>query len=461
MTTSFFKAIAIVCFFTIGLSACAPLNQYRTDYTLCISQTVIPAADCETHALQQLPSSQEANYLLGFIEFDDQGTLWDRKQMSSVLDKLTTEAASKDLLIVVFVHGWKHSASPGDKNIETFRKVLASLSEAEAYQSRIHKQPARRVAGVYLGWRGGSINVPWLENLTFWDRKNTAQKVGDGGVGEVLNRLELIKRDKDSTVADASNTRLVVVGHSFGGAMVNAAINQVLERGFINTVGPAGVQTDAAGFGNLVVLINPAFEAQLLSPLSDMAAERGSYFPSQLPILAQLTSEADWATRLAFPIGRWFSTLFEKDRELQRWNATARTNEAIDQNKANITSIGHFEPYRTHRLYPTDNKAREQLTELSTEASARLFNASSATWANDKPGSQIPFEGLMLERTHNSAGRNPYLMVYVDKHLIRDHNDIDDPRVIEFIKQLILISSQNTSQTGQIRQWQKSTNTAP
>lgn len=461
MTTSFFKAIAIVCLFMFGLSACAPLNQYRTDYTLCISQALSPTPQCETHAIQQLPASQETNYLLGFIEFDDQGVLWDRKQMRSVLDKLTTEAASKDLLIVVFVHGWKHSAAPGDKNIETFRQVLAGLSEAEAYQSRINKQPARQVAGVYLGWRGGSINVPWIENLTFWDRKNTAQKVGDGGVGEVLNRLELIKRDKDSIQAGSSNTRLVVVGHSFGGAVVNAAVSHILERGFINTVGPAGVQTDAAGFGNLVVLINPAFEALLHTQLSDMSTDRGSYFPSQLPILAQLTSEADWATRIAFPIGRWFSTLFEKQRELQRWNALTRTNEPINEGKASITAIGHFEPYRTHRLYRTDDKPREDFTKLSTEASARLFKESSATWANDKPGSKIPFEGLMLERTHNSAGRNPYLMVYVDKHLIRDHNDIDDPRVIEFIKQLILISSQNGAQAGQIHPLQKPADATP
>jgi hypothetical protein len=60
--------------------------------------------DCETHAIQELPAADGARYLLGFIEFD-QGQLWDRKQMWSVIDKLSTEAASKDLLITVFVHG--------------------------------------------------------------------------------------------------------------------------------------------------------------------------------------------------------------------------------------------------------------------------------------------------------------------------------------------------------------------
>lgn len=59
------------------------------------------------------------------------------------------------------------------------------------------------------------------------------------------------------------------------------------------------------------------------------------------------------------------------------------------------------------------------------------------------PRSKIDIAGLTLERTDRSAGRNPYLVVRVDKQLIKDHNDIDDPRIIEFIKQLILISAQS------------------
>ena len=49
-------------------------------------------------------------------------------------------------------------------------------------------------------------------------------------------------------------------------------------------------------------------------PLSDMSTARGTYFASQLPVMAILTSEAEYATRYAFPAGRFFSTLLEKDR---------------------------------------------------------------------------------------------------------------------------------------------------
>jgi len=89
---------------------------------------------------------------------------------------------------------------------------------------------------------------------------------------------------------------------------------------------------------------------------------------------------------------------------------------------------------------------RDQIKTLTPAHSVQLFIKSSADWVNDKPGSKTSFGDVTLERTADSAGRNPYLLAYVDKQLIRDHNDIDDPRVFEFVKQLILISIQSPEQ---------------
>lgn len=448
--------LAVAILTALGVTACAPFQEYRTVYPeVCISPSAMPSPECETHALQQLPTTNDNRYLLGFIEFDDQGQLWSRKQMAAVVGKLAAEAGTKEMLMVVFAHGWKHNAAPGDENITTFRKVLAQLSDSEVQIAKLTNTSPRTVAGVYLGWRGASMPVPFLENLTFWDRKNTAQKVGYGGVTEVLSRLELIKRDKESTAPGRSRTRMVVVGHSFGGAVVHAALAQVLEERFVQTTGAAGVQGDVAGFADLVVLINPAFEALHFSPLSDMATERGTYFASQLPVVLQMTSEADSATRYAFPAGRWFSTWFEKTRERLRWNAVTGASETIDESDANVAAVGHFKPYQTHRLYPVTKRERAQIKTLSTTDSVQMFIRSSTDWAHDKPGSKIPFGELLLERSTSSAGRNPYLFAYVDKNLITDHNDIDDPRMIEFVKQLIMISTQSVGQAKAIRQLQQ------
>jgi hypothetical protein len=284
-----------------------------------------------------------------------------------------------------------------------------------------------------------------VKELTFWDRKNTAHKVGHGGVTEVVSRLELVRKTKDATVGEQgrSRTRLVVIGHSFGGAVVYSALSQILMTGFVDTVGPAGASTDVKGFGDLVVLINPAFEATRFAPLSDMANERRSYFASQLPVIVILTSEADDATKRAFPIGRWFSTFFEKHREETRKNGVTGEDEVIDQQKANITAVGHFDPYRTHYLRAAGEVGAERPDHPAVEVTVKRFFDVSGRWENDAPGSVIEFEGSVLERTANSAGRNPYLVVSVGEQLMRDHNDIDDPRIASFIRQLILIAGQS------------------
>src|SRR5574337_986652 len=258
---------------------------------------------------------------------------------------------------------------------------------------------------------------------------------------------EHAERKNDDTLC-SSDTKLVVVGHSFGGAVMQTAVAQILENRFVQTTGPAGRKSDIDGFGNLVVLINPAFEANLLTPMSDMAAERRTYFPSQLPVMLVLTSEADVATRYAFPFGRWFSTMFEKTHDRRRRNAETGQTETISEHDANVRAVGHFTPYRTHRLYPTKERKREELKAASVADSLRMFERSRADWVCDAPGSKISFGDVVLERTTSSAGRNPYLVVYVDGRLIHDHNDIDDSRVIEFVKQMILISSHSEKQTA-------------
>ena len=446
-----------------GLGACAPHEMYHTVYPeVCVSAKPAPSPDCETHALQQWPTAESRDgnrnhYLLGFIEFDDQGQLWNRKQMSAVVTELKKRALGHELLIVVFVHGWKHSAAPGDENIDTFRNALAQLSDAEAQIAEDLRTVKREVVGVYLGWRGGSVTLKGLKEFTFWDRKNTAQKVGHGGVTEVLSRLERIKKDNDGTESGRSRTRLVVVGHSFGGLVVHTALTQILQDRFVQTADRAGVKSNIEGFADLVVLINPAFEAMQFSSLSDMATERNGYSASQLPLILEMTSEADSATGFWFPWGRRVSTWFEETRpDQKRLNAVTQKDETIDQSHANITAIGHFEPYRTHRLYPLDDRehaaADRSKLKLDLRASVKLFKKTSTEWADDTPGSTIEFGLVKLKRTDTSAGRNPYLLAFVDKRLITGHNDIDDPRIIEFVKQLILISTQSPERAKAIRE---------
>ena len=428
----------------LGVAACAPHELHRTDHNLCVRTSV--EQECPQSSLQAYrdPANAAGEYTLGFVELDDQGALWSRRQMQSVVTAAEA-AATEDLLLVVFVHGWKHSAQAGDENIRTFRDGLRGLSELESALAERTGQAARGVFGVYLGWRGASITAPVLKELTFWDRKNTAHKVGHGGVSEVLGQLEQIKRTKDAIAGGRgrSRTRLVVIGHSFGGAVVYSALSQLLVDRFVRTAGPVGQMSDVDGFGDLVVLINPAFEAVRYTTLSDMANERPPYLPSQLPVTAILTSAADDATGKAFPLGRWLSTFWEKHRVMERPNAVTGETEHIDQEQANVTAIGHFEPYWTHALEASTPAAAGDAPPVGTAQELRQYAEVSGRWDRDSPGNVIDFTGSRLTRSANSVGRNPYLVIRVDGDLIRDHNHIDDPRLLSFIRQLIQLTAQS------------------
>lgn len=431
-------AAATLCL-VIAIGACAPYIPYRTQNTLCHTNE----ADCSKATLQWHAgtSTSPGDYFLGFVEFNDQGDLWQRQGMDAVINHLNTEAAARDLLIVVFVHGWHHSAEEGDGNINTFRTVLANVAVAEAASGRT----AREVAGVYVGWRGDSLALGPINNVTFWDRKNTAEKVGHGEVTELLSRIELIKRTQDSKARDAafeaksksdagskqsteenrcgkliaagqdvtSQTKLVVIGHSFGGLVVQTSIGQILEDRAIRTKGgDYGCQLDVEGFGNLVVLINPAFEAQRYSGLHDIASHRTWFPPQQLPVEVILTSKADDATGVLFPLGRRINTVFERDG----WD------------KKNLTAVGHYQPYITHELYKAEPAQPDTRPLMKAWA------------AGGQPSKRLTIAGLTLERTQ-LGDRNPYMNVSVNGDLIKNHNDIGEPQIIEFLKQMILLST--------------------
>jgi len=73
----------------VTLGACTEHKIYRSDLSLCTSAD--PNDDwsnrCRTNALQtfETTGAGQETYSLGFIEFDDQGQLWNRKQMDELV----------------------------------------------------------------------------------------------------------------------------------------------------------------------------------------------------------------------------------------------------------------------------------------------------------------------------------------------------------------------------------------
>ncbi|MGH8556787.1 MAG: esterase [Methylococcales bacterium] len=408
------------------LTNCASNELYRSVYEPCTVSTTNP---CDLNSLQLYNPGADNEYILGFVEIDDQGQMRDRKQMQALLDALYQKAAEDSLLLTVFVHGWHHNAGPGDPNIESFKKNLEKLSAIESGISKSLDRPARKIAGVYVGWRGESIDVFPFNYSTFWDRKSTAQDVGYLGVSELLVKLEEISNVRNS-ITPPIKSRLVVIGHSFGGAVVYSATAQILASRFVDSQEGKGFNDTAKGFGDLVVLLNPAFEALRYAPFYDLAQARCSYFPEQVPRLAILTSEADDATGILFPLGRIFATFFETHKEIER-NDCGRPL-ALDEGEADRNTVGHYQPLISHTLTPLDQEKNLPVAD---------YDNMKNIWSTQTPGGSTQFGSTVLTHLNKTTPRNPYLNIRVDEEIIADHNDVFGDRVMEFLRLLIALST--------------------
>lgn len=405
------------------ISGCASNGIYRKEFSLCV---VLQPQSCEDHAIQLHHAKTDQEYLISFVEIDDQGQLRNREQMQALLDEFYVMAANESLLINVFVHGWHHSAKPQDPNVESFKQSLAQLSQLESDLSKVQNKQPRKVVGVYVGWRGESIDVPVLNNITFWDRKNTAQEIGHLGMSELLLKLEEISNVKN-THEPPIKSRLVIVGHSFGGAAVYSATAQILASRFVDSREDKNFTDTAKGFGDLVVLLNPAFEALRYAPLYDLAQARCSYFPEQQPRLVILTSEADKATKYLFPLGRVFSTFFETHISINRNDCHRPIS--YHEGAADRHTVGHFEPLLSHELRP------------ASRAKQAVYGEVADVWQQQQVGGVQTYGATDLVHLGRTVARNPFLNVKVDKRLIKDHNDVFGEEILEFLRQLIVIST--------------------
>jgi hypothetical protein len=287
------------------------------------------------------------SYQLAIVEFDDQGRCYDRRQMDAVAGWLDA-VADEDVIIVVFVPGWKQDARSDDSTLTAFQAVLAQTVAQAAAEPAVGAGRARPVLGVFVGWRGMSFYDQFgiLDNATFWGRQGAGRRVAVGSVRELFGRFRHYRnRRKDAGGAPL----LVIVGHSFGGMIVYSALAQSL----IEAATPRTSEVSPR-FADLVLLVNPAIEAARYLPIYDLVQVRMSQQmgTDQPPVFVCATAANDWATGLAFPIGNACSLVTESCRDWQ-------------ERQAMINTIGHLPWMKTHDLVGAGAGAGYQLNPVA------------------------------------------------------------------------------------------------
>jgi hypothetical protein len=403
---------------------------------------------------------EHEDYDLLFVEFDDQGWVQRSAELPltqedflsaffAQLDRLHQGQQSRPdehgLSLVVYVHGWHHNTGAADEDVHSFRRMLKQIVTMEQRLKEAGYLPMR-VVGIFVGWRGESVPVPVLRKLTFWDRKAAAERVAQGSVRELLKRLDEFRdtrRAKKQLSKDDERrgVRMLTIGHSFGGLITFQSMSSEFVR-YAVRFGGASRDRWMSRVGDLVMVVNPALEGTRYEPLRAAGPRLKPLDPRQLPVLIVATSDADWATGIAFPLARAVSTILQ--------------SQPGEERDANVKAVGHNERYITHDLalgtcqgeaqacrkacpiLPEEKPAKIEATvaDRTVEAEYQLMRRIEQEGVANR---EYLCGGLELAGTDKwRPEHNPFWVVRTTKEVIKDHGDIFNPNFVAFMRQMYL-----------------------
>lgn len=370
--------IATVLLIGLLLAACVPNRAFNDR----------PDLYRQTYAVEGHPSAETD---LVIVEFDEFGSLWDRAQLEAALALIEKRnaASTNGVAVVTYTHGWQNNANyereGGD--LDRFRASMGTLAAdllAEGYPAPDH------VVAVYLAWRGSTTRAPLARELTFWDRRDTAERIASYDLREAIFRItEAAKTRPD--------TKVLVSGHSMGGMIIAQALGPSLST-MLLTQGARGVPMMA----DLVILQNPALDAlasyQLIDYLrrtrtvAELRHTDGRVEPAPGPIIASITSEADWVTGLAYPLGRIIGRATAATRDDHPFGQPSQWHLAT-------RAQGHVDWLVSHRAYVEDDQ-------------------------------------VVVEPIEGAWNTTPFWVIRTSREICKDHGDIHNPRFVELLERV-------------------------
>lgn len=369
------------------------------------------------------------------VQVDDYGSFWEPEVAQRALREIAENMQRTNVAVVVFIHGWHHNAEIDDDNAVAFADLMRSLrvkmDDNKNGVPGIYRRSRLnltgngdiKIYGVYIGWRGKSLPMP-LDYATFWDRKNGAERVGEGDVRELLLRLNRIYTDRSAfraTTPDVPFMGLVSIGHSFGGQVLFKAVAHTFEAELIEAT-PYETNVVArplAGFGDLTILINPALEAFQYERIHELN-RKIKYRPDQTPLLLVLSSATDVARQVYFPLGRTAE-------------ATFRASFRDDQRELWTQALGEYEQQRTHEIEITssDPPNFDPDVYLSHPCDVVYYDLTS-----------VPsIAGVKLVPIANRVQPfSPFLVAYASGSVVIGHSGIFEDRLKAFLNDYVAIT---------------------
>jgi hypothetical protein len=293
---------------------------------------------------------------LAFLEFDEIGEFWDPGQqdaLEALINK--SKAGPKPPVVVTFIHGWKNNADnrlssqhllTQNGNIVGFEGALEFMKKA-----RYRDNP---VVGIFVGWRGDLISKYWplRRQLSYFNREATAIRIPGASLTAALTRI------MTKSHAGGSDATVIMIGHSFGGLLLERALSQAMADYIERSVSGAGVnELDARA--DLIVFLNSAAAASEGKQMLDMLKSRtGLKYASStrvLPLFLEISSLGDAATRFAMPIGHGPTAL---DRSIDgSWRTYFSPDPLSSQKAYYLSTTAHMTALQSHLIVEQNDDA--------------------------------------------------------------------------------------------------------
>ena len=338
-------------------------------------------------------------YDLAFIEFGEQGSYQDPTQLQNAVDLIKRTPRP---LVITYVHGWHHGADSRD--VGNFSGWLSEISKTQLIRdSGLHP------IGVYLGWRGESTTVPIVRQFTFYSRKAAAERLASNfDCYDAIAAVSQAARESHG----AGGQYTVLIGHSFGGLVVERSVAHA-----INAEMHGHAAADRSLPADLILMVNPASDSILTRQM--IAALYSRHTENSRPFLVSLTSTADAATGIAFPVSTSLAATTKVFNEVP----VPGTEKRESERRFYTATPGHNEFLINHETVKLDKtiQAPGGLNALQTNLSHNLTGEIFTT--DGAPGR---LDLWHIKRTGNVDV--PYWDVKVDPSIIKNHGDIWNPK---------------------------------
>jgi hypothetical protein len=372
-----------ICISALWLTSCTSLSPLRPNTTANPTNSVIP----------------QDGYKVAFVEFGEQGSYQDPTQLQNALALIRD---TPQPLVITYVHGWQNNVESGD--VQSFASLLARLNGAPAIRN-----VGFHVVGVYLGWRGKITDVPILKELSFWNRKNTAERLASNY--DVYDTIASISEEARKDHPGKQYT--VLLGHSFGGLIVERSVAHA-----INAEIHGHADASRSMPADLMIAVNPAADSVLARQM--IAALYSRKTEDTRPLFVSITSTGDWATGLVFPIGTGLAAISKGFNQVE---PPGPGNTQVSERKFYTSTPGHNEMLINHIT----------VDKHETINSPNGLHALEENLQHNHVGNGFTLDGAegkldvwQIKRVGDVDV--PYWDVQVDPSIIKDHGDIWNER---------------------------------